>query len=118
MKRALLLIAVGILSALAGASAGAQSPSPHAISIPPWFVESFLDFREDIADASRKKQRVMVYFGQDGCPYCKLLMQTTFTETRIVDMTRRNLEPPAVDVWGGRGATRLYGRSLTGRQLA
>jgi len=30
----------------------------------------------------------MIYFGQNGCPYCKLLMQTTFT--RRASSTRRS----------------------------
>jgi thioredoxin-related protein len=117
MKRPLFLIAVGVLSALAGANAGAQSPSPHAISIPRWFVESFLDLREDVADASREKKRVMVYFGQDGCPYCKLLMQTTFTETRIVDKTRRNFVPIALNLWGDREVTWVDGRRMSEKEL-
>ena len=29
----------------------------------------------------------MIYFGQDGCPYCKLLMQTTFAE--IIEQVTR-----------------------------
>ena len=49
-------------------------PNPHAIEIPRWFSESFLDFREEVRDAAREGKRVMVYFGQDGCPYCKALM--------------------------------------------
>ena len=31
-------------------------PSPHAIDIPKWFTESFLDVKEDIRDAARDTQ--------------------------------------------------------------
>jgi thioredoxin-related protein len=37
---------------------------------PAWFATSFLDFRDEVADAARAGKRVMIYVGQDGCPYC------------------------------------------------
>lgn len=116
MKRALTLL---LLSAcmLATAAARAQVASPHAISIPRWFVESFLDFREDIADAGKDGKRLLVYFGQDGCPYCKLLMQTTFTETRIVDKTRKGFMPIALNLWGDREVTWVDGRRMSEKEL-
>jgi thioredoxin-related protein len=117
MNRAIVHIAAGVIAALACATVGAQTPSPHAISIPRWFVESFLDFREDVADASRENKRLMVYFGQDGCPYCKLLMQSTFTETRIVDKTRRNFVPIALNLWGDREVTWVDGRRMSEKEL-
>src|SRR4029453_3129476 len=115
-RRALLLAAVGVL-ALGTSRLCAQTASPHAIAIPRWFVESFLDFREDIAEARREGKRVMIYFGQDGCPYCKLLMQTTFTETRVVDLARRGFVPIALNLWGDREVTWVDGRKMTEKQL-
>ena len=46
-----LLALVAFLTRDAAAQAAPQ-PSPHAIDIPPWFSDTFLDFREDIADAA------------------------------------------------------------------
>jgi len=42
---------------------------------PAWFKESFLDLREDIKEATENKKRVLLYFYQDGCPYCAKLLQ-------------------------------------------
>ena len=117
MQRALLILAVSALVALGPADSHAQAASPHAITIPRWFAETFLDFREDIADARRDGKRLMVYFGQDGCPYCKLLMQTTFTETRIVDKTRKNFVPIALNLWGDREVTWVDGRRMSEKEL-
>src|SRR2546430_5804353 len=83
------------LVALAGALlmsflAVAQTASPHAIEVPSWFSETFLDLREDVREAAKEGKRLMIYFGQDGCPYCKALMQTNFTQPRIVEKTRGN----------------------------
>ncbi len=117
MQRSLLILALSTLAALGPANSHAQAASPHAISIPRWFAETFLDFREDIADARRDGKRLMVYFGQDGCPYCKLLMQTTFTETRIVDKTRKSFVPIALNLWGDREVTWVDGRRMSEKDL-
>ena len=117
MQRSLLVLALSTFAALVPADSHAQVASPHAISIPRWFAETFLDFREDIADARRDGKRLMVYFGQDGCPYCKLLMQTTFTETRIVDKTRKSFVPIALNLWGDREVTWVDGRRMSEKDL-
>lgn len=91
--------------------------TPSAFDTPPWFTETFLDFREDAADAARDGKRLMIYFGQNGCPYCKLLMQTTFTETRIVDKAQRALVAVALNLWGDREVTWVDGRKMTEKEL-
>ena len=35
---------------------------------PAWFGDSLLELREDVAEAAKHGKRVMLYFGQDGCP--------------------------------------------------
>jgi thioredoxin-related protein len=118
------LVALGATGATGAAGivvpprAAAQVASPHAIDIPRWFSETFLDFREDVADAARDNKRLVVYFGQDGCPYCKLLMQTTFSETRIVDKARRHFVAVALNLWGDREVTWTDGRRMTEKELA
>ena len=105
------------LTAFAGL-ARAQEPSPYAIDIPPWFAETFLDFREDIADAANESRRLMVYFGQDGCPYCRQLMVTNFSQRKIVDKTRRHFVAIALNIWGDREVTWLDGRTMSEKALA
>lgn len=104
--------------ALAGASVtSAQQLAPHAIDIPPWFTESFLDFREDIRDAARDGRRLLIYFGQDGCPYCQQLMLTNFSQRAIVDKTRRHFVAVALNLWGDREVTWLDGQTMREKDL-
>ncbi|GAB4479031.1 MAG: hypothetical protein OHK0044_26330 [Burkholderiaceae bacterium] len=105
------------LAMLACATATAQQPSPHAIRVPPWFAETFLDFKEDVAEAAKQGKRLLVYFGQDGCPYCKLLMETTFAETRIADKVKRNFVAVALNLWGDREVTWVDGRRMSEKAL-
>jgi thioredoxin-related protein len=105
------------LLALIAVRSAAQEPSPHAIRIPPWFVETLLDFREDVADAAKERKRLLVYFGQDGCPYCKQLMETTFVETRIADKARKNFVAVALNLWGDREVTWIDGKRMSEKEL-
>jgi thioredoxin-related protein len=101
----------------AALAAHAAEPSPHAIDIPRWFTETFLDFREDVADARREGKRVMLYFGQDGCPYCKALMTVTFRDPAIVEKSRRHLVAVALNLWGDREVAWVDGRRMTEKEL-
>lgn len=109
--------ALAVLLALFVTGAAAQGTAPRPIDTPRWFVETFLDFREDAAEAARDGKRLMIYFGQDGCPYCKLLMQTTFAETRIADKARRSLVAVALNLWGDREVTWIDGRKMSEKEL-
>ena len=111
-----LLLAVALL--LPVSAARSQVPSPHAIEIPPWFTESLLDFRDEIRDAGQSGKRAMVYFGQDGCPYCMRLMQTNFSQRAIVDKTRQHFVAIALNIWGDREVTWVDGRSMSEKQIA
>ena len=96
----------------------ALNPSPRAIDIPPWFRETFLDFREDIREAAKDGRRLMVYFGQDGCPYCRELMRVNFSQKDIADKTRRHFHAIAINIWGDREATWTDGKTLSEKALA
>lgn len=107
-----------VLLLLVAAPAAAQVASPHAIEHPAWFSQTFLDLREDIADAAKLGKRLLVYFGQDGCPYCARLMQTNFTQPSIVEKTRRHFVVIAINLWGDREVTWLDGSRMGEKAFA
>lgn len=98
--------------------APAQDAAPYAIEIPQWFSQSFLDLREDVRDAAQQHRRVMLYFGQDGCPYCAALMKTNFSQPRIVAKARKHLVAIALNIWGDREVTWIDGRTMKEKELA
>ena len=112
-----LAFAVPLALALAPGSAAAQDLSPRAIDIPPWFAETFLDFRDDVRDAAKDGKRVMIYFGQDGCPYCARLMTVNFSQQRIVEKTRKDFVAIALNLWGDREVTWIDGRRMSEKAL-
>ena len=91
---------------------------PHAIEPPSWFRETFLDIREDVRDAAKEGRRLLVYFGQDGCPYCRELMHVSFGDKTLADKTQRHFSAVAVNVWGDREVTWIDGRTMSEKAFA
>lgn len=85
---------------------------------PAWFVNSFLDIREDIAEAQTQGKRVSLYFYQDGCPYCKKLLETNFALADTVQRTRDNFNVIAINMWGDREVTDLAGTLTSEKEFA
>jgi len=118
---ALLVLALGHFATVARAAepAAAQAPpGAHAIEIPGWFKESFLDFPEEAREAAVQNKRLLLYFGQDGCPYCKELMQVNFGRKDITEKTRRHFDAIALNIWGDREVAWFDGKSRTEKDLA
>ena len=85
---------------------------------PAWFKESFLDMREDVAEAAKSGRRLMLYFHQDGCPYCAKLLRENFGDKAIADKTRKHFDVIAINLWGDREVTDLAGRATTEKAFA
>ncbi|MFQ5644948.1 MAG: thioredoxin family protein, partial [Thiogranum sp.] len=96
--------------------AGLVNPGFH--EQPAWFKHSFLDIREDISEAAAQGKRVLLYFYQDGCPYCKKLLETNFALRDVSDRTRKAMDVIAINIWGDREVTDLAGNSVSEKQFA
>lgn len=104
------------VSAAEGGLEGGVNPGFH--EPPPWFKSSFLDLQEDVAEAAETGKRVMLYFYQDGCPYCAKLLDDNFGQKAIAEKTRELYDVVAVNMWGDREVIDLAGRSTTEKDFA
>jgi thioredoxin-related protein len=89
----------------------------HSQEAPGWFAETFLDLREDVAEASKDGKRLMVYFWLEGCPYCRQLVNVTFQDPGIVAKVRRGFVAVAINVRGDREVTWTDGATMSEKQL-
>lgn len=85
----------------------AVSPAPALAQIgdevlPPAFTETLLELPDDVAQAAKSGKRLLLYFGQQGCPYCKELMSTSFTQKDIVDKVAKHFVAFGFDLFGDR----------------
>jgi len=85
---------------------------------PAWFKESFLDFNEDIEEATQHKKRIMLLFYQAGCPYCNALVNRNLSQKDIETTVKENFDVIAINMWGDRELTYIDGKSYTEKTLA
>ncbi len=85
---------------------------------PDWFKNSFLEFEEDVNEAAEQHKRVMIYFHQEGCPYCAKLVDENFTNPQIESYVRQNFDGISINMWGDREIISIGGRSYTEKTFA
>ena len=85
---------------------------------PDWFKQSFLDFPEDVAEAADNNKRLMIYFGQDGCPYCRRLHDVNFRQSNILHLLQENFDSIAINIFGDLDAIWTDGKEYTEKSLA
>lgn len=85
---------------------------------PDWFKESFLDLREDIREAADRGRRVVIFFHQDGCPYCNLMVERNLSQKEISDLLQQKMEVIEINMFGDREVTGLNGQTTTEKAFA
>jgi thioredoxin-related protein len=130
------LLAAGALAALGMGYAKAAEPPP----LPPvtgvieprvvpekdedglfhqrWFVQSFLDLKEDHAEAKAHGRRFAVIFEQRGCIYCTKMHTEVLSQRYINDYVRENFSIVQLDLWGAREVTDFDGTRMPEKKLA
>lgn len=116
--RSLNLFAALCLAFAGAVGAVAAAHAQQEIQVPAWFKISFLDLRDDLKEAAAANKRVMLYFGQNGCPYCKRLMEVNFRSPPIIAKTRANFEVIEINILGSREVTGADGSVTTEKAFA
>lgn len=123
--KVILIIFIALLSSYSILGKGAQEGAleqgmvnPGYQEKPEWFKQSFLDIREDIEEATSAGKRLMLYFYQDGCPYCKKLLQDNFGQREVSQRTRQYFDLIAINMWGDREVVDFQGNMITEKLFA
>lgn len=87
-------------------------------SLPDWFKTSFMDFSEDLEEASNKNRHMMIYFHQNGCPYCAKLVEYNFHDKGLVAKLKKNFDVVETNIWGDKVVTDWTGKTFTEKEFA
>lgn len=111
-----------LLLSLQPATASDVEPGKYFGAIPSekpdWFKESFLEFEEDVAEAAAAGKRVMLYFHQEGCPYCARLVEENFADPDLKAFIQQNFDGISLNMWGDREVVSVGGRDFTEKTFA
>jgi thioredoxin-related protein len=102
----------------AGAATSPEKPRPEPYTLPQWFKPSFLDFRQDVAEARQRGRHVMIFLHLDACPYCARLLQENFVGGDNHDFMREHFDVIAINVRGSLEVRWIDGATYSEKRLA
>jgi len=82
------------------------------------FLDSFLELRDDLQEASDEGKRFAIIWEQKGCPYCKEMHQVNFARPDVNEYVRENFAILQLNLWGSREVTDFDGEAMEERALA
>ena len=89
----------------------------EGLHVQPWFKNTFLDLREDIADAAKERKQLVIVWEQKGCPYCLEMHRVNLRIPEVVNYIRANFNVIQLNLWGDREVTDLDGKVTTEKKL-
>lgn len=113
--------ALRLVCALLLIAASAQAPAaevPQEILAPAWFKPTFLDFRDEVKEAAAAKKHLMIYVGQNGCPWCKKLVEVNFRDPAVVERMQKNFDAVEFNIVGSSETVWTDGTRATEKALA
>lgn len=119
--------AIGLACLLAAASFGVaaakDAPFDDAAIVrtedPAWFKTSFLDLRDDLAEArAAGKQGLMVLFSTEGCAYCKAFIERSLKDPAIGARVREHFDTIHLEIFDDAEMKDPQGRSLAVKDFA
>lgn len=101
------------------AKARGEFKGAHPVEIPAWFKPSFLDVRADVDEATGSGKRLMLYFHQNGCPYCAKLVNDNFGKSKqVIDYMHQHFDAIDMNMWGDRPVVGLDGKDYNEKSYA
>ena len=96
-----------------------DQPLKDNIVLPDWFKMSFLELAEDLTDARESgKKGLIIYFGQERCPYCKAQLENNWGQKDILNYTLKNFDVIAINVRGQKPVVDFDGKNWTEKTYA
>jgi len=92
------------------------------VVIPEYFKDSFLDFREESAEAVEAGKHMLVFADLKGCPYCAQMLKDNFTKTEKEggnsEFIKKNFDSIHINIKGSREVAFNETTEVTEAELA
>jgi thioredoxin-related protein len=115
MKKVLAFVAAWMFSVSLGFAADIGDDGLHN---EPWFRDTFKDLREDLAEANAEGKRLVLFFEQRGCIYCKKMHEEVFSRPEVADYIEENFFAVQLNLHGDTDAVDFDGDEMPQSKLA
>lgn len=117
-----LMVAAGAAAGVAalGRSGGADAAKLNGdgLHVQDWFIDSFLDMREDVMTAHEAGRNYAVIVEQRGCHFCAKTHEINFAHPEIRAYIPANFDMVQLNLHGSRAVTDFDGEELEERAIA
>lgn len=108
-----------LVVAAAGIPVGATAEmTPDGLHAESWFLQSFLDLKEDRQEAADKGKSLAIIWEQKGCPYCRETHLVNFAVPEVRDYIRKHFLVLQINMRGAREVTDFSGTVQSEAALA
>ena len=104
--------------ALAPIAASAAEIGEDGLHKQPWFQTTFKDMSEDLASAQEEGKRLVIFFEQQGCGYCKKMHEEVFSDPEVSDYIAENYYVVQMNLFGDEEVTDFDGEALPEKEMA
>ena len=112
-----LLMVLGLMLGLAMPVAAAELVD-DGLHKQPWMRDTFRDLREDLAEANAEDKRLVLFFEQRGCIYCRKMHEEVFSDPAISDYIAENYFVVQLNLHGDIEVTDFDGDMLAEKAMA
>lgn len=109
---------IGAALALAPAFATAAEVGEDGLHKQPWFAVTFKDMAEDLETAQDEGKRLVIFFEQRGCIYCKKMHEEVFSDPEIATYIQDNYYVVQMNLFGDEEVTDFDGEALPEKEMA
>ncbi|WP_421906521.1 thioredoxin family protein [Mameliella sp.] len=96
----------------------AQEMGDDGLYKSPWMRDTFKDLREDLDEANAEGKRLVLFFEQRGCIYCKKMHEEVFTDPEVSEYIDENYFVVQLNLHGSTEVTDFDGEVLQEREMA
>ena len=115
MKKYLSALLVMLFSATWVAASGIGDDGLHKTY---WMRDTFKDLREDLAEANSEGKRLVLFFEQRGCIYCKKMHEEVFSDPTVSDYIEEHFFVVQLNLHGDTDAVDFDGEEMSEKDLA
>lgn len=84
----------------------------------PWMRDTFKDLREDLDEANAEGKRLVLFFEQRGCIYCRKMHEEVFSDAKVSDYIDENFFVVQMNLYGDVEVTDFDGESMSEKDMA
>lgn len=84
----------------------------------PWMRDTFMDLREDLDEANAEGKRLVLFFEQRGCIYCRKMHEEVFSDAGVAGYIEENFFVVQMNLYGDVEVTDFDGESLSEKDMA